>query len=201
MSNWETMKTAFCGHVSPNSWEPKKDQLWVKQMDLVKVPSKSTPSPEDYLLEGLGYFSEDAYIRLMANTLTRYPALTPGYLRMGMELVRINTDKKLCQTITHAIHYNTWDNLCPSRLFAFSFQLNTDEDFRVVTEAIHAVVVEVQERALKGEFPLNITMELRVMGHSDAYLNPAKGTGRNIFIELNSINKTGNDVTQHHICH
>ena len=191
MSNYETLKTAFKGRIIPGSWDPSKDLLWVKQMDIVKVPRQSAPTPEAYLLEEIRYFSEDAYIRLLATTLTEYPAITPGYLRMGMELVRINSRKKKTQTITHAIHYNTWDNLCPTQVFAFGFQLNTDDDFRIVCEAINAVIVEVQECSYKGEFPLNIAMEMRLMGHSDAYLNPAKGTGRNLFIELNSIINTG----------
>ena len=42
----------------PGSWDPKKDQIWLKRINQVEVPKKPAPTPEDYLFEDVGMFVE-----------------------------------------------------------------------------------------------------------------------------------------------
>ena len=42
----------------PGHWDFKKDELWVKRINPVKVPKNPSPTPEDYLFEDVGMFVE-----------------------------------------------------------------------------------------------------------------------------------------------
>src|SRR5262249_10195222 len=72
-----------------------------------------------------------------------------------------------------AQHYRDFIELTRCRIMSFAIKI--DPEFANVQAAWQLVVDKVRDRAARGEYPLNLVLEMRVIRNSSVLLSPAFG--------------------------
>ncbi|HEX2319389.1 MAG TPA: hypothetical protein VHJ18_10450, partial [Streptosporangiaceae bacterium] len=81
--------------------------------------------------------------------------------------------RQIVRDAVDAMHYRLFIELLRNNIM--SFAITVDPDFANVRAAWQVVVDKVRERAARGEDPLNLVLEMRVIRNSDVLLSPAFG--------------------------
>ena len=79
-------------------------------------------------------------------------------------------------------HYHHWIEMMPCGCMEVGFK--ADPDFANVRRAWEVTGKLVAEYASRGEYPLNLSLNMRFIGSSGAWLTPAYGEGLTCYIEI-----------------
>ncbi|XP_062512143.1 uncharacterized protein LOC134187974 [Corticium candelabrum] len=150
-------------------WDPLNDDCWIR---LVNEDTEDN-TPEDcrfYFAQALTDMVQHLSMKIITPLLSLFPQLNPYFCHIG-NLVLKTQPAVLYQQLPHAIHYRKFINWAPVRDMEFAFVI--DDDYENIVEACQVVVTKIQERALRGSFPMNICLEMRFMSESTSLLCPA----------------------------
>ena len=84
--------------------------------------------------------------------------------------------------IVEAIHYRRAIEYTKMGCVEVAFKV--DPYFENVKWAIKEVFKQVKTYARRGEYPMNVTMNVRFINHSNCLLSPAFGEGHTCYIEI-----------------
>jgi hypothetical protein len=161
-------------------WWPFCDEFWVKTWDRTdaSVPTTAKPrtSPKDRFTDGIGVRVLREGIRL-ASTV---PRLTPTISRALFTATPSQRDQTV--DIVEAIHYRRAIEVAKMGCVEVAFKL--DPAFEHVKRAVQTVLDMTRVYAARGEYPLNVTMNVRFLHNSACWLSPAFGEGHTCYIEI-----------------
>ncbi|XP_063418329.1 uncharacterized protein LOC134701115 [Mytilus trossulus] len=134
-------------------------------------------------------------LALISPVLANHPPLVTWTARpsfCAIEYINYPTGPIL-EELPRAIHFRNYIEKAP--VYDMEFAFNFDKTKLV--EIITVVTKKVDDYKKYGQYPLNIAMEMRVMGHSGALLCPGiignteyGGSGQVLFIEVLSVINT-----------
>jgi hypothetical protein len=159
-------------------WWPFCDQFWVKTWDRTDaaVTAKPRASTKDRLTDSLGARVLREGIRLAST----FPRLTPTISQALFTATPSQRDQTV--DIVEAIHYRRAIEVAKMGCVEVAFKLDTA--FEHVRWAVKAVLDLTRVYAARGEYPLNVTMNVRFMHNSTCWLSPAFGEGHTCYIEI-----------------
>ncbi|XP_071149077.1 L-gulonolactone oxidase-like [Mytilus edulis] len=175
-------------------YDPKDDELWIrvinkKPKDTMKVKTETQTyydwkETKDCLTaEGLS---------IVSSVVVENPSLTPWFAWAAFGSLKHIVFPKgpMYQELPHAVHFRQHTDKAPVNCMEFAFDFNPQR----LQKIIQVVVEKVDHHEDKDEYPLNLVMEMRLMGYSDSFLSPAiignpayGGSGCTFTIEVLSI--------------
>jgi hypothetical protein len=158
-------------------WFPFNRDVWVRTIDRTDAPRT---------LRGHGFwfrtqnFLQNASAIVFFDFVTRLvPAVTPALLRVGMRMLPFRT-RVLDLSESH--HYHHWIEMMPCGCLEVGFK--ADADYANVRRAWETTQRVVDEYAKRGLYPLNLSLNVRFIGSSNALLTPAFGEGITCYVEI-----------------
>jgi FAD/FMN-containing dehydrogenase len=157
-------------------WFPFTDKIWLRTADRTSAPATRSG-------HGLGFLTGNFLQMLLCSgwlrgVVRRFPGLTPHTWPNFMRVMSFR-DRVLGQA--DAQHCRRWLELFRCRCVEVAFKLDLKADR--VREAWAAMQELVDEWAARGKYPLNVAVNARFIGSSDALLSPAYGPGVTCYIE------------------
>jgi FAD/FMN-containing dehydrogenase len=164
-------------------WFPFTDRIWVRTLDR----TDASPTRRGH---GRGFLAFNFLQMLLCTgwlrgVVRRIPRLTPVTWR-GFLRVMTFRDRVLNQA--DAQHCRRWIELFRCRCVEVGFKLDPQGDR--LREAWSAMQGLVDAWAARGQYPLNVAVNARFIGSSDALLSPAFGPGITCYIEALSMEPT-----------
>ncbi|XP_063412030.1 uncharacterized protein LOC134694861 [Mytilus trossulus] len=174
-------------------YNPKNDDVWIRVIN--KETNKVKTATETYYdwKEVKDYLTQEA-MAIMSPIIAGNPSLTPLYAWSTFGAIKniIYPSGTQYQELPHAVHFRQYIEKAPVYDMEFAFDLKGD--FHRLLKIIQVVVNKVDHYEEKDEYPLNIALEMRMMGYSDTLLcpgiigNPAYGgSGHVVYIEILSL--------------
>jgi hypothetical protein len=160
-------------------WWPFSDEFWVKTWKKIantSITAKPRHSRSDKLISDVGSRVHNGLIRLSETQ----PRLTPAISRFTFKLTPSKGNKVV--DIVEAIHYRRAIEYTKMGCVEVAFKV--DPQFENVKWAIKEVFKQVKMYARRGEYPLNVVMNVRFINHSNCLLSPAFGEGHTCYIEI-----------------
>jgi D-arabinono-1,4-lactone oxidase/FAD binding domain-containing protein len=160
-------------------WWPFSDEFWVKTWKRIphtSITAKPRHSQADKLLADVGSRVHNGLINLSQ----KYPRLTPPLSRFTFKLTPSKGNKVV--DIVEAIHYRRAIEY--TRMGCVEVAFKVDPYFENVKWAIKQVFRHVKTYARRGEYPLNVVMNVRFIHNSTCWLSPAFGEGHTCYIEI-----------------
>jgi hypothetical protein len=161
-------------------WWPFCDEFWVKTWDWADANAKTTAKPrtsaKDRFTDGIGVRVLRECVRL-ASTI---PRLTPALSRAVFTATPSQRDNTV--DIVEAIHYRRGIEVAKLGCVEVAFKL--DPAFEHAKWAIKTVLDLTRVYAARGEYPMNVTMNVRFLHNSSCWLSPAFGEGHTCYIEI-----------------
>ncbi len=160
-------------------WWPFCDQFWVKTWKKIphtSITAKPRHSQADKLISDLGSRVHNGLIRLTEN----YPRLTPPISRFTFHLTPSKGNKVV--DIVEAMHYRRAIEYTKMGCVEVAFKI--DRNFETAKWAIKQVFKHIKTYARRGEYPLNVVMNVRFINNSKCLLSPAFGEGHTCYIEV-----------------
>lgn len=160
-------------------WWPFSDQFWVKTWKRIpntSITAKPRHSRTDKLIADVGSRAHNGLINLSQ----RYPRLTPSLSRFTFKLTPSRGNKVV--DIVEAIHYRRAIEYAKMGCVEVAFKVQPD--FENVKWAIRQVFKHVRTYARRGEYPMNVVMNVRFIHSSACWLSPAFGEGHTCYIEI-----------------
>ncbi len=164
-------------------WFPFTDKIWVRTAD-------RTDAPPTHRGHGRGFLALNFVQMLLCSgwlrgVVRRLPRLTPHTWR---NFVRVMTFRDRVLTQAEAQHCRRWLELFRCRCVEVAFKLDPKADR--LREAWTAMQELADDWAARGKYPLNVAVNARFIGSSDALLSPAFGEGVTCYIEALSAEPT-----------
>jgi FAD/FMN-containing dehydrogenase len=161
-------------------WWAFADQLWVKTWD--PTDAAITARPRQRVLSRL---SEHAGTRALAASLRAldvFPRLTPAFCRAAFRATPSQQERVV--EIVEAIHYRR--GIETAKMGCVEIAFTPDTAFANVQWAIRLVMEMTNAYAARGEYPMNVTLNVRFIGSSACWLSPAfgDGDGHTCYIEI-----------------
>jgi hypothetical protein len=158
-------------------WFPFNRDVWMRTID-------RTDAPRTFHGHGVGFkaqnFLQHAWLVVSSELVSRLaPSLTPALLRFDMRMLPFRT-RVLDLPESH--HYHHWIEMTRCGCLEVGFKV--DADGANVRRAWAATERIVAEYARRGLYPLNLTLNVRFIGSSDAMLTPAYGDGLTCYVEI-----------------
>ena len=174
-------------------WDPKNDQLYIRRINFhTPEEAKGKKLATDTYYEALNVVTwlEGQAMRVVDEFVIKFPKeITPLVCKASYNFLRGTTEGQRWQPLPNAIHYRP--NIELFAVTDMELCINAQDDFSNVTKACQTILELIREESEKGRFPLNITMEMRWMKYSEAYLCPAivgnpseGGSGHTFYIEI-----------------
>jgi hypothetical protein len=159
-------------------WWPFCDQFWVKSWQTVEATPTAQPrrSPGDKVVAGSTSQLHLASLRL----LTTFPKLTPRVCQWTFRATPSVRDEIV--HVVEAIHYRRAIEVAKMGCVEVAFKI--DPDFENVKWAIQVVFEQVKAYAARGQYPMNVVMNVRFIHNSHCWLSPAFGEGHTCYIEI-----------------
>ncbi len=148
-------------------WRPLTDDLWVKSW--VRTDERAKPKP---FYTNASDFITSFLARILYRLMVMRPGLT-ATINGFFNKFFVPKYHEVVRDAPDALHYRGFIELIPCQ--DMSFSIKVDEDFENVSRGWMLVVEKVRERAKRGEVPLNLVLELRVIRNSNILLSPAIG--------------------------
>ena len=165
-------------------WWPFCDDLWVKTWKRIRntsITSRPRYSRSDKLISDFGSRVHNGLVGLSE----KYPRLTPPISRFTFKLTPSRGNKVV--NIVEAIHYRRAIEY--TRMGCVEVAFKVDPYFENVKWAMQQVFKRVKTYARRGEYPMNVVMNVRFIHNSNCWLSPAFGEGHTCYIEILSRNK------------
>ena len=164
-------------------WFPFTDKIWVRTLDRTSAPPTRRSHGRGFLVSNfLQMLLCSGWLR---GVVRRLPRLTPFTWRGFLRVMTFH-DRVLGQA--DAQHCRRWLELFRCRCVEVAFKLDHKADR--VREAWSAMQELVDAWAARGKYPLNVAVNARFIGSSDALLSPAFGPGVTCYIEALSAEPT-----------
>jgi len=160
-------------------WWPFSDKFWVKSWKRIpntSITAKPRHSRSDKLISDVGSRVHNELINLSQ----KYPRLTPPLSHFTFKLTPSKGNKVV--DIVEAIHYRRAIEYTKMGCVEVAFKI--DPQFENVKWAIKEVFKRVKTYARRGEYPMNVTMNVRFINNSNCLLSPAFGGGHTCYIEI-----------------
>jgi hypothetical protein len=160
-------------------WWPFSDKFWVKTWKRIpntSITAKPRRSRADKLIADIGSRAHNGLINLSQT----YPRLTPPLSRFTFKLTPSQGNKAV--DIVEAIHYRRAIEY--ARMGCVEVAFKVDPSFENVKWAIRQVFKQVKTYARRGEYPMNVVMNVRFINNSQCWLSPAFGEGHTCYIEI-----------------
>ena len=165
-------------------WWPFCDDLWVKTWKTIRntsITARPRYSRSDRLISDIGSRVHNGLISLSE----KYPRLTPSLSRFTFKLTPSKGNKVV--DIVEAIHYRRAIEYTKMGCVEVAFKV--DPFFENVKWAMQQVFKRVKTYARRGEYPMNVVMNVRFIHNSNCWLSPAFGEGHTCYIEILSRKK------------
>jgi hypothetical protein len=158
-------------------WFPFNRDVWVRTID-------RTDAPRTFQGHGFWFrtqnFLQNAWLVVFSKLVLDFaPRLTPALLRVGMSILPFRTR---ILNLPESHHYHHWIELMPCGCMEVGFK--ADPDYANVRRAWDATQRLVEEYARRGMYPLNLSLNVRFIGSSEALLTPAYGDGVTCYVEI-----------------
>jgi FAD/FMN-containing dehydrogenase len=164
-------------------WMPYTDKIWLRTLD---------PTDRPLSLFGNGFWFLTCQFLQMALVISAikllvvwFPGVVVPLMRAGVRTLRFG---ERVLPVADAQHYRRWLELTRCRCIEVAFKMDPELD--VAVRAWREARALVAERRARGEFPLNLAVNMRFIGGSDALLSPAFGPGLTGYIEALSTEGT-----------
>ncbi len=159
------------------TWFPFNRDMWVRTID-------RTLAPRTFHGHGFWFksqnFVQNAWLLIFSHLVMAFaPSLTPALLRVGFRMLPFRT-RVLDLPESH--HYHHWIEMLPAGCMEVGFKV--EPDGASVRRAFATTERLVAEYARRGLYPLNLTLNVRFIGESQALLTPAYGPGITCYIEI-----------------
>jgi len=168
-------------------WWPFCDEFWVKTWKRIphtSITAKPRHSRADKLIADVGSRVHNGLVSLSE----KYPRLTPPISRFTFKLTPSKSNKVV--DIVEAIHYRRAIEYTKMGCVEVAFKV--EPNFENVKWAIKQMFKRVKTYARRGEYPLNVVMNVRFINNSNCWLSPAFGEGHTCYIEILSRTKPAN---------
>jgi hypothetical protein len=159
-------------------WWAFGDQVWVKTWDPIDAPITAKPrkSALNRLTDRAGTRALDASLR----ALDVFPRLTPTFCQAAFNATPSDQDRVV--EIVDAIHYRR--GIETAKMGCVEIAFKVDASFENAKWAIQTVLETTNSYAARGEYPMNVTLNVRFIQSSGCWLSPAYGEGHTCYIEI-----------------
>jgi hypothetical protein len=159
-------------------WWPFSDQFWVKTWDRTDAAMTAKPrtSVGNRLTDAIGARVLGAAVGLAST----FPRLTPAISQTLFHATPSQRDQTV--DIVEAIHYRR--SIEATKMGCVEVAFKVDSTFEHARSAIKTVFDATRAWAARGEYPLNVTMNVRFIDSSTCWLSPAFGPGHTCYIEI-----------------
>jgi hypothetical protein len=160
-------------------WIPFSPWLWLKTYHRTERPVTVGPARirGERMFQGMGMRVGQRVLRWLA----RHPRYTPGTCRM---LSRLAPSRDVIEPVLGGIHFQTAIEFMHARNLEIGFEL--DEEFENFRRAWRLAIELIERYARAGKWPVNLAMNARFLGSSNALLSPCHGRKHTCFIEVMS---------------
>ncbi|XP_061179400.1 uncharacterized protein LOC133188026 [Saccostrea echinata] len=199
--NWAVQIFWFPFNAFPfGKYDLEEDDVWVRTFN------KETLSDEEnvkgklyYALKAVSDYGTEEGLRIVSPYLTEYPKLVPIFQKSAFSAIKhlFYPEGPIYQELPHAVHFRKY--IEKAEVYDLEFVFDYHDDFDTVLKIINVVVESVKSYYDRDQYPLNVSLEMRFMAYSDAYLgtgilgNKAKpycGSGHVVCIEILSLKGT-----------
>lgn len=158
-------------------WFPFNRDMWMRTVD-------RTDAPRTFHGHGFWFkaqnFLQNGWLVIFSKLVMRFaPSLTPLLLKLGIRMLPYRTR---ILDLPESHHYHHWIEMMPAGCLEVGFKV--DPDIANVRRAWETTERLVQEYAQRGLYPLNLTLNVRFIGSSNALLTPAYGKGMTCYVEI-----------------
>jgi len=170
------------------------DKMWLKTFEKTTKPVNVPPSR--LCIMSMENWLQLHFGKAAMSVLPKFAKLTPLFNKTGFLALPEND---YVQLLGDAIHYQKHlDDLVVGDM-EFCFDIK-DDDFSPIVQAWYIVIDRVKEHQKKGNYPLNIALEMRFIKNSEALLSPAVGNTLSCYMEiLSGIHTPGFEAFEHEI--
>jgi hypothetical protein len=165
-------------------WWPFSKRFWVKTWD--RIDAEITARPRMSIRDGLSAGITARMGREALKLVNTFPCLTPIWCQTAHKLAPSQQDRIL--EIAEAIHYRRALEVLKVGCVEIAFKL--DPAFEQAKQAIQTVFELTKAYAARGDYPLNMMMNVRFIHNSNCWLSPAFGEGHTCYIEILSSSQT-----------
>ena len=163
-------------------WFAFNKELWLRTVD--RVESLPGPAANGFWFETLNFVQNSWLRATMLFVQATARRLTPLVLRLGF---RFLTFRSQTLELAESQHYRRWIELVRCGCVEVGFKMDPDGDnVRKAFETVERLVASYAERGL---YPMNLTLNIRFIGTSQALLSPAYGDGLTCYIEALSVDR------------
>ncbi|KAK3099148.1 hypothetical protein FSP39_000135 [Pinctada imbricata] len=179
-----------------DNYDPANDEIWVRQIN-DETKQVGLKQHKFYRNKAFVDYVTSHELAAMTPILVQHPKLTPLFSFFGFNTIKAIIDPvgPIHQELPQAIHFRRYIHLAPVNDMEFAFDVG--DDYEKVIQIINVVVSKVKDSITEQKFPLNIALEMRFMGYSEACLCPANignpetgGTGQVFYCEVLSVSGT-----------
>jgi D-arabinono-1,4-lactone oxidase/FAD binding domain len=158
-------------------WFPFNSDVWMRTID-------RTEQPRTFRGHGFWFRAQNllqnCFLVLFSTLINRFaPSLTPALLRVGLRMLPFSSR---VVNLPESHHYHHWIEMMPCGCMEVGFK--ADPDYANVRRAWQVAERMVADYARRDLFPLNLSLNMRFIGTSDALLTPAYGEGTTCYIEI-----------------
>lgn len=155
------------------TWDPKKDNLWIRKINIVEVPEEPCPNEVDYAVQDVKGLMSTGFGRIVSKQFTEHDILVPSFLKAGFEIIKRFNSSSTFEPINKAIHYQSFIEIMPVVDMEFAFNA-TPGTFPEQAKAMQAVIETTEKYYKNLQFPLSVAMEMRWMAYSHCLICPAR---------------------------
>lgn len=198
-NNWAVEMFWFPFNSCP--FDTTNDEIWVRTFNK-KTNLEGNEKLEDVKFyetkDVYDYISQEA-LSIVSPFITADESLVPLIQWISFQSIRyiFYPSRKIYQEIPNAIHFRKYLDL--AEVYDMEFVFDYKGDYRRLKKIIIVVVDVVKQFKAKSQYPLNVSLEMRFMTSSDAFLgtgniaNPRYGgSGHVVCIEVLSLKGTKN---------
>jgi hypothetical protein len=164
-------------------WWPLADRFWVKTWTRTDAPA--TARPRYNRMDRVRSKVEMHIYQQMLELQNRVPKTTPALSPMTFAFSPSQRDQVV--PIVEAIHYRRSIEVTKMGCIEIAFKVG--DNFGNVRDAIQTCFDVTRQYAKRGEYPMNVTLNVRFLHNSACWLSPAYGAGHTCYIEVLSRTK------------
>lgn len=176
------------------------DEVWVRTFNKVHFEENKKLADVDYYKKkDMADFLTQGALSVLTPCITNNEGIVPWVQWSSFGGIKnlLYPVGQIYQEIPNAIHFRKHLDL--AKVYDMEFVFDYEGDYSKLMEIIQVVVKHVEQFNVKGQYPLNLSLEMRFMTYSDAYLgtgniaNPEYGgSGHVVCIEVLSLKGTKN---------
>jgi hypothetical protein len=159
-------------------WWPFCDHFWVKSWD--RTEAEITARPRKSLRDRVGAAISSRLYRESLKLANAFPCSTPASCQIAFKATPSVQDKVV--PVVEAIHYRR--SIEVTKMWCVEVAFKITPDFEPVKWAMQTVFETTKAYAARGQYPMNVTMNLRFIQNSACWLSPAFGEGHTCYIEI-----------------